>query len=172
MFWYFHRGLEPHLQRTHAGHTQAGSSNGGQRPSLNSGFPPRRGWPIRCAEIRRTDQRIEITGDGCVVHKRLWLCFWSHRRIKWGSITAIRAVLWDCFSCHAFGYRLLLSDGTSVCMTDLDHRWDDFREKLHEAYPGIDSAVVRQVEEAFPGETELTCWNNQEAQQAGSYDGG
>ena len=26
---------------------QAGTSNGGQRPSLNSGFPPRRGWPIR-----------------------------------------------------------------------------------------------------------------------------
>ncbi len=26
---------------------QAGSSNGGQRPSLNSGFHPRRGWPIR-----------------------------------------------------------------------------------------------------------------------------
>ncbi len=29
MFWYFHKGLEPHLQRAHAGHTQAGSSNGG-----------------------------------------------------------------------------------------------------------------------------------------------
>jgi hypothetical protein len=26
---------------------QAGTSNGGQRPSLNSGFSPRRGWPIR-----------------------------------------------------------------------------------------------------------------------------
>ena len=24
-FWYFHRGLEPHLQRAHAGHTQGGS---------------------------------------------------------------------------------------------------------------------------------------------------
>jgi hypothetical protein len=23
MFWYFHKGLEPHLQRAHAGHTQA-----------------------------------------------------------------------------------------------------------------------------------------------------
>jgi hypothetical protein len=22
MFWYSHRGLEPHLQRAHAGHTQ------------------------------------------------------------------------------------------------------------------------------------------------------
>ena len=22
MFWYFHKGLEPHLQRAHAGHTQ------------------------------------------------------------------------------------------------------------------------------------------------------
>jgi hypothetical protein len=26
---------------------KASSSNGGKRPSLNSGFPPRRGWPIR-----------------------------------------------------------------------------------------------------------------------------
>jgi hypothetical protein len=26
---------------------QAGTSNGGQRPSLNSGFHFRRGWPIR-----------------------------------------------------------------------------------------------------------------------------
>ena len=28
MIWYFHRGLEPHLQRAHAGHTQGGTSNG------------------------------------------------------------------------------------------------------------------------------------------------
>jgi hypothetical protein len=27
--------------------TEAGTSNGGWGPSLNSGFPPRRGWPIR-----------------------------------------------------------------------------------------------------------------------------
>jgi hypothetical protein len=27
MFWYFHRGLEPRLQRAHAGHTQAGACN-------------------------------------------------------------------------------------------------------------------------------------------------
>ena len=26
-FWYFYRGLEPHLQRAHAGHTQAMSGN-------------------------------------------------------------------------------------------------------------------------------------------------
>jgi len=31
MFWYFHRGLEPHLQRAHAGHTQDSGGNGGQR---------------------------------------------------------------------------------------------------------------------------------------------
>jgi hypothetical protein len=29
---------------------QASSSNGGKRSSLNSGFPPRRGWPIRSLE--------------------------------------------------------------------------------------------------------------------------
>lgn len=28
---------------------QAGSYDGGKRPSLNSGFPPRRAWPIRSA---------------------------------------------------------------------------------------------------------------------------
>jgi hypothetical protein len=27
MFWYFHRGLEPRLQRAHAGHTQASDGN-------------------------------------------------------------------------------------------------------------------------------------------------
>jgi cell division protein FtsW (lipid II flippase) len=30
--------------------TGGGSSNGGQRPSLNSGFHSRRGWPIRSAK--------------------------------------------------------------------------------------------------------------------------
>jgi hypothetical protein len=28
---------------------QVGSYDGGQRPNLISGFPPRRVWPIRCA---------------------------------------------------------------------------------------------------------------------------
>jgi hypothetical protein len=37
---------------------QVGTSNGGQRPSLNSGFPRRRGWPIRSAtnDSSRSDQ--------------------------------------------------------------------------------------------------------------------
>jgi hypothetical protein len=27
MFWYSYRGLQPHLQRAHAGHTQSASCN-------------------------------------------------------------------------------------------------------------------------------------------------
>jgi hypothetical protein len=122
--------------------------------------------------MKAPDQHIEITGDGFVVHKRSWLWHWSHQSVKWSSVAAIRAVMWDCFSCHAFGYRLVLSDGSSVCMTDLDDRWEDFRSRLHEACPEIDSAVVRQVEAAFPGEIELTCWQNEEAQQVGTSNGG
>ena len=53
-------------------------------------------------------------------------------------------------------------------MTDMDDSWEEFRLKLHEACPDIDSAVERQVEATFPGETELTCWRNEEAQQAAS----
>ena len=66
MFWYFYKGLEPYLQRAHAGHTQAGSSNGGQRSSLNSGFPHRRGWPIRSPfrnMLRNVSQRFVNTID-------------------------------------------------------------------------------------------------------------
>jgi hypothetical protein len=36
MFWFSYRGLAPHLHRAHAGHTQGGSGNGGQRPSFAS----------------------------------------------------------------------------------------------------------------------------------------
>lgn len=118
--------------------------------------------------MKATNQRIEFIEDGFVVHKRRWLWSWSRQPVKWSSVVAIRAVMWDCFSCHAFGYRLLLSDGSSVCMTDMDDSWEEFRLKLHEACPDIDSAVERQVEATFPGETELTCWRNEEAQQAAS----
>jgi adenylate kinase family enzyme len=43
---------------------QGGTSNGGQRPSLNSGFHSRRGWPSRCVK----NMRILISGGpgaGC-----------------------------------------------------------------------------------------------------------
>ena len=33
MFWYFYKGLEPHFQRAHAGHSQDSGCNGGERPS-------------------------------------------------------------------------------------------------------------------------------------------
>jgi hypothetical protein len=36
MFWYFHRGLKPHLQRAHAGHTHVVGGNGGYAPSFAS----------------------------------------------------------------------------------------------------------------------------------------
>ena len=116
--------------------------------------------------MNATNQRIEFIEDGFFVHKRRWLWSWSHQPVKWSSVVAIRAVMWDCFSCHAFGYRLLLSEGSSVCMTDLDDGWEEFQLRLHEACPDFDSAVERQVEATFPGETELTCWQNEEAQQA------
>jgi len=35
MFWYFHRGLKPRLQRAHAGHTQAAAPNRLTRPESN-----------------------------------------------------------------------------------------------------------------------------------------
>ena len=51
-------------------------------------------------------------------------------------------------------------------MTALDERWGDFRGRLHEVYPEIDPEVVRQVEDAFPGEIELTCWKKEARQVA------
>ena len=41
-------GMEPQNKQEAQ---QAGTSNGGQRPNLNSSFPPRRGWPIRSAKM-------------------------------------------------------------------------------------------------------------------------
>ena len=78
--------------------------------------------------------------------------------------------MWDCFSSHAFGFRLLLSDGSSICVTDFDDRWEDFRARVLTEYPGIDSSVVQQVEDGFPSDQELTCWENQQAQQVGDGD--
>lgn len=103
-------------------------------------------------------QRIEFTDDGFVFHKRRWLWYWARQPMKWSSIASISAVMWDCFSCHTFGYRLILTDDTSISMTDFDDRWDQFHERLHRVFPDIDPEVVRQVENAFPGEMELTCW--------------
>ena len=39
---------------------QVGTSNGGQRPSLNSGFLFRRGWPIRSAEMKMSQIAAKI----------------------------------------------------------------------------------------------------------------
>jgi hypothetical protein len=36
MFWYFYKGLEPHLQRAHAGHTQGGTGQPATRPESKS----------------------------------------------------------------------------------------------------------------------------------------
>jgi hypothetical protein len=36
MFWYFHRGLEPHLQRAHAGHTQGHWTERGRAASVSN----------------------------------------------------------------------------------------------------------------------------------------
>ena len=116
--------------------------------------------------MKAADKRIEFTVDGFVVHQRRWLWFWTHQPVKWSSVAAIRSVMWDCWSCHTFGYRLVLSDGASVCMTDLDERWEDFHGRLHEVYPEIDPVVVGQVKDAFPEEIELTCWKKEQAQQA------
>ena len=40
MFWFFHRGLSPHLQRAHAGRTQDSGGNGGQRLSFAALWTP------------------------------------------------------------------------------------------------------------------------------------
>lgn len=66
--------------------------------------------------------------------------------------------MWDCFSSHAFGFRIIFRSGASVCVTDFDDGWEDFRIKLHGQYPGIDSSIVQKVKDDFPSDQELTCW--------------
>ncbi len=123
--------------------------------------------PAIVQKMRSQQLQIQFTEGGFVVRKRRWLCSWTEVTIKWASISSIRAVIWDCFSCHTFGYRLLLAGGASVCVThlDLDDRWEEFRDRLYDACPGIDSRVEQEVEAAFPEEIELTCWENQQARQ-------
>lgn len=123
-------------------------------------------------EMKIPNQRIEFTDDGFVFHKRRWLWCWARQSVKWSSIASISAVNWDCFSCHTFGYRRVLSDDTSIYMTDFDDRWEQFHERLHRVFPDIDPEVVRQVEHSFPGEIELTCWKKKEVQQDASSNGG
>ncbi len=50
-------------------------------------------------------------------------------------------------------------------MTDINDELDAFRRVLDRVYPDIDPEVVRQVELAFPGEIELTCWMNEKKDQ-------
>jgi hypothetical protein len=58
-----HRFTRDNKEKTPA--EQAGSSNGGQRLSLNSGFPCRRGWPIRSREFHgyaHSDESTQLEG--------------------------------------------------------------------------------------------------------------
>ncbi len=123
-------------------------------------------WPC-IRKMRTAKPHVNFTEDGFVVRRRRYLWFFSHQPVKWNTVASIRAVMWDCFSCHAFGYRFHLSDGSSVCVTDLDldDRWEDFQGRLYDAFPEIDSAVVRQVKKTFPGEAERIYWKKPRAQQ-------
>ena len=55
MFWYFHKGLEPHSQRAHAGHTQGDALKGTvtlrQRDSMAQERLPIAALPIAALPI-------------------------------------------------------------------------------------------------------------------------
>lgn len=81
--------------------------------------------------MRASDKRVEVIEDGFVVRKRRCLWLWSSQTFGWSSVASIRAVMWDCFSSHAFGFRIIFPSGASVCVTDFDDGWEDFRIKLY-----------------------------------------
>ncbi len=110
------------------------------------------------------NKRIEYRPEGFVLRKKRFLVLWDERLVKWNEIKAIRAVMWDCFSAHAFGYRLILSESESVCMTDLDDEFKDFEKALRIKFPDIDESVLDKVQSVFPDETELICWKTEKSQ--------
>src|ERR1035437_11077753 len=62
--WYFHRGLEPHLQRAHAGHTQVAGAN--------------RRWrcPFRCRGSRRESAVAQLStlGSMSALRMKIFVC--------------------------------------------------------------------------------------------------
>jgi len=99
--------------------------------------------------------------------------FWILERCvhtDWNQVQMIKAVMWDCLSAHAFGFRLMISDEHSVSVTDLDDQWDDFKSHLFSQFPDIDRGVIAEVEKTFPSEIELVCWPKNLVEQDASSD--
>lgn len=108
-----------------------------------------------------SSRRIEFCKNGFVVHKRHWIWLKSRYAVSWDLVTEIRAVMWDCFACHVFGYRFVLANGETACVMDLDleSEWEEFEIRLFEVFPEIDEAVVQEGKAGLPNEQELTCWS-------------
>jgi len=116
--------------------------------------------------MESSNQRVSLTRDGFVLFRRRWIWYRPYREVNWDEVSEIKAVMWDC-CIHVSGFRLILSDGTSVCYTDMDDGWDEFKGRIHDVFPEINSEVVERVEQTFPDEIELTCWTRPDAIQAG-----
>jgi hypothetical protein len=61
---------------------QVGTSNGGQRPCLNSGFPIRRGWPIRSLMKSKRKKAISVFAAIIVLLAFGWVTSTRHVEMK------------------------------------------------------------------------------------------
>ena len=113
------------------------------------------------------DQRIEYTAEGFILHSRRFLWFWESRTVQWNDVNEIKAIIWDCFLAYPFGYRLVLSESESVCMTDEDEGWEDFNKRLYLHFPDINESVVKSVKVAYPEDVELVCWHKNQTPPGG-----
>ena len=113
---------------------------------------------------------LSFSDTGFASCERVFLFFNRCVHTDWDQVRSIKAVMWDCWSVHAFGYRLMISDKHSVCVTHLDNQWEEFEKHLFEHFPDIDRGVMEQVEKLFPGEAELVCWPKNLVEQVAASD--
>ena len=110
--------------------------------------------------FKKKQDFIEFTESGFVQHKHNK--FWGSKliEVQWTNVSSINVFMWDCFSYHSFGFRLILAGGDSVCIDEFEPNWEKFRKRLLVAYPMIDESLVSKVDESLPDDQELCCWTN------------
>ena len=120
--------------------------------------------------IEANKPTLSFSDTGFASCERVFLFFDRCVHTDWDQVRSIKAVMWDCWSVHAFGFRLIGSDKQSVSVTHLDNQWNEFEERLFTQFPDIDREVIERVEKAFPGEAELVCWPKNLVEQVAASD--
>ena len=87
---------------------------------------------------------LKLTKSGFSITEKVFFGGNKVTSVCWRDVVRVDVFLWDVFTCHTLGFRLMKSDGDHFCANDDFKNRDLFKERMFQEFLDLDYQAIEK----------------------------